>query len=103
MKCWGDKICEKFQKKDFSHIIYILPRKIKVLENYKHMEPWKREKEIKGAFKIKKNMRASLKKKKLLILDDVCTTGSQISELAYTLGERGVSEVYALVIGKTIG
>lgn len=55
-----------------------------------------RLKNVKGVFSVANEK--VLKNKKVLIIDDVLTTGSTISELAKVLKKAGVSEVWALVI-----
>ncbi len=56
----------------------------------------KRKENITGAFKvIKKNF---IKNKKILIIDDVFTTGATLEECAKVLKESGASNIYALCL-----
>jgi len=41
--------------------------------------------------------------KKILLFDDVCTTGQTLNQLAYTLKRAGAEEVGALSLGRTKG
>ena len=96
---WGAILCEELGVQDISNIFEIPFHKKKLLTNYKSQYARGRYNIINGAFQIKKN-KINLKNKCCLILDDVCTTGLQINELATTLVSEGVREVYAFVIGR---
>lgn len=50
---------------------------------------------VRGAFRIGKIPASEVKGKKVLLVDDVITTGSTIRECASTLKTNGASEVYA--------
>lgn len=60
----------------------------------------KRAENVKGAFKVK-NIEA-VKGKKLILVDDVCTTGATLDECATELLEAGVNEVYAAVVARAV-
>lgn len=96
---WGRVLCEELGFQDISYIIKIKNHKRKALSNYKFEYASDRYKIINGAFQIKNN-NLNLKNKSCLILDDVCTTGLQINEIAITLALVGVKEMYAFVIGR---
>lgn len=64
----------------------------------KELDDKQRRKNLKKAFKIKPD---SVQWKRVLIVDDVYTTGSTIDAAAALLGEYGVQEIYFLSI--TIG
>jgi predicted amidophosphoribosyltransferase len=96
---WGRVLCEKLGFKDISYIIKIQNNKRKALRNYKFKYASDRHGIINGAFQIRNNT-LNLKNKSCLILDDVCTTGLQINEIAITLANVGVKEIYAFVIGR---
>ena len=55
---------------------------------------------VKGAFSVA-SKHYDLNGKNILIIDDVCTTGSTLSENARTLKSAGASRVFAAVIEKT--
>ena len=57
-----------------------------------------RKKNVKGAFEINKNI--NLANKKILIFDDIYTTGSTVNECAKVLKKFGVKEVNVLTIAK---
>ena len=57
-----------------------------------------RTKNISGAYKIKTNLDFSLKDRKVILIDDVITTGATLSEAAKILIENGISEVYGAVV-----
>jgi ComF family protein len=55
-----------------------------------------RVKNIKNAFQVKDGTR--LPGAKILVIDDICTTGSTINECARVLKQAGAMEVYGLVL-----
>ncbi len=54
-----------------------------------------REKNLKNAFKMGKN---GVKLKRVLLLDDIYTTGSTLDAIARTLQDAGVEEIYTICI-----
>ncbi|MBI4721534.1 MAG: ComF family protein [Candidatus Stahlbacteria bacterium] len=60
----------------------------------------KRKLNVKDAFKVKKNER--VKGKKLILVDDVCTTGATLDECAGELYNAGASDVYAAVVARAV-
>ena len=58
----------------------------------------KRKHNIKGIFKVTDSQ--ILKDKKILLIDDVVTTGATLSECAKVLMQSGAAEVWGLVIAK---
>ena len=57
-----------------------------------------REENIKGAFLVKNNEK--IKNKKILLVDDVYTTGSTMEEVSKVLKESGAKEVWGLVVAR---
>ena len=57
-----------------------------------------RRENVKGAFRI--NRRASLTGKRILLVDDVMTTGSTLSEAARTLKEAGADSVIVAILAR---
>ena len=59
-----------------------------------------RAENVSGAFAL--NMRTpEFPDKRLLVIDDVCTTGSTLSEAARVLKEAGAGKVYTAAFAKT--
>ncbi len=58
----------------------------------------KRATNLKNAFKIKKN--ADVNGKKIIVIDDVFTTGSTLNEIAKTLRSAGAAKVTALTVAR---
>ncbi len=58
-----------------------------------------RQKNIKGAFSLKKNS-ANFKNSRVVLVDDVLTTGSTFSEAASVLKHSGVRQVWAVALAK---
>lgn len=57
-----------------------------------------RFKNIKKSFTINPNQLSNIKNKRILIIDDIATTGASINELAYTLIQSGATEIFAWVV-----
>lgn len=61
-----------------------------------------RKRNLAGAFEIKKKHLSFLKGKKVLIIDDVITTGSTVNACAKILKKAGAAKVFVLSIAKTL-
>lgn len=59
-----------------------------------------RAENVSGAFTVSSKA-PDLKGKRLLVIDDVCTTGSTLSEAAKVLKEAGAGKVYTATFAKT--
>lgn len=62
----------------------------------KQLNEKERQKNLKKAFKIVQN---DVKLKRILLVDDIYTTGSTVDAVARELKEHGVSEVYFICLG----
>lgn len=73
---------------------------IKVVNNKKQSSLSKNEryKNIKDVFKIEKTDK--IKNKRIILVDDICTTSATLEECSKVLKEAGAIEVVALVIAK---
>lgn len=61
-----------------------------------------REKNVKGAFAINKRYLKHIKGKNILLIDDVMTTGSTISQCTKTLLKSGAAQVNVLTLARTV-
>ena len=59
-----------------------------------------RRKNIENAFKISEDKLELVKNKRILLVDDVTTTGATIFECAKTLKKSGASEVFGVVVAR---
>jgi ComF family protein len=78
-----------------------------LLERFRFTNPQKeikdhhlRRKNIENAFRISKENAKKIKNKRILLIDDVTTTGATIFECAKILKKSGASEVFASVIAR---
>lgn len=70
-----------------------------VTEQQKNLSREMRMKNLKGAFSI--TDKAAVLNRRILVIDDVCTTGSTFGEIAKLLTENGAAEVYCASCCKT--
>lgn len=59
-----------------------------------------RRKNIRGAFTIDRKNTKIIRGKRILLIDDIATTGATIFECAETLKRKGAREVYALILAR---
>ncbi len=57
-----------------------------------------RVKNVSGAYQLMDDLDFSLKDKRIVLVDDVITTGATITEAAKVLLENGASEIYGVVV-----
>lgn len=55
---------------------------------------------VKNAFAINKRHKACVQEKRVLLVDDVCTTGATLNACAKTLLKQGAKEVYGLTLAR---
>lgn len=60
-----------------------------------------RHENVKDTFKFNSNFRKEIKNKRILIIDDIFTTGSTTDEICKVLIEHGASECYVFTIAHT--
>lgn len=60
----------------------------------------KRQANIQGAFEINENFYSLIKERKILLVDDVCTSGYTLAECASTLSPLKPRSIYAIVIAR---
>ncbi|MBU2590996.1 MAG: ComF family protein [Nitrospinae bacterium] len=65
-----------------------------------HLRRRERIENVKGAFRLAENAAAIIKGKKILLVDDVSTTGGTIRECAKTLMKGGAKEVSAITAAR---
>lgn len=70
-----------------------------ITEQQKNLSRKMRLKNLKNAFSI--TNKAAILNRRILIIDDVCTTGSTLEEIARLLTENGAAEIYCASCCKT--
>lgn len=75
-----------------------LLKKIKITPRQAQLSGAKRRKNLSGVFVLKKGI--DIKNKKIIIIDDVMTTGSTLEECARILRGNGAKEVWGLVVAR---
>ncbi|MBU3957155.1 ComF family protein [Patescibacteria group bacterium] len=77
-----------------------------ILARHKHTKPQiklkgeERKKNIRGAFRIKPNCKLFIMNSKLILFDDVWTTGSTLRECSQVLKRAGAKEVWGLTLAR---
>lgn len=61
-----------------------------------------RHKNVKSAFKVRKNREKLLINKKIVLIDDVYTTGATVKECTKVLLDAGASEVFVLTVARVV-
>lgn len=61
-----------------------------------------RRKNIIGSFGINEKYEHLLQNKRILLIDDVFTTGSTVNESAKVLKKHGTKEIFVLIIAKVV-
>jgi competence protein ComFC len=59
-----------------------------------------RRKNIQGVFEVEKNKISLIQDKRILLVDDVATTGATIFECAKILTQHGATEIFAVVLAR---
>lgn len=70
----------------------------KKTEHLYNMNLEERQKELEGAFDLVEGVETIIKDKCILILDDIFTTGTTMSECAEVLKSNGAAEIYGLAL-----
>ncbi|MBI2021905.1 ComF family protein [Candidatus Daviesbacteria bacterium] len=73
-------------------------KRVKRTKTQVGLEAYERRKNIKGAFSLSKN--CNLRSKKIILVDDVWTTGSTLKEGGYYLKRAGADKVWALTLAR---
>lgn len=90
----GKSLSNYFQipfQNDIIYDISIRPQQVKLSFQ-------KRKENIEGAFKVKKK----LKDKKLILVDDIFTTGSTVKACSKALKDKGAQKITVMTLAKTI-
>lgn len=79
---------------------YTTLKRVRLTRPQTELKGEERKRNVRGAFEIKRGGHADYKGKKLLLVDDVYTTGATITECARVLKRAG-AEVYALTLARS--
>lgn len=79
--------------------VYDILVKVRNTRSQKSLSAIERKNNLTGVFSVSDKI--DVKGKRLLLIDDVCTTGSTLSEAARTLKEAGAAEIIAATFAKT--
>ncbi len=94
----AEKIADYFCKETGMKHEPDLLRRVKDTEALRSLSAREREEQLSGAFAINKGKAKLPRDKRILLIDDICTTGATLSRCAEVLKEAGAREVHALVL-----
>jgi ComF family protein len=77
-----------------------LLRRVRATASQVGLDESERRRNIAGAFEVSK--RSAIRRKRILLVDDVYTTGATLNECARTLRRAGAERVDALVLARTV-
>lgn len=86
-------------------MILVIPdilQRIRATPPQGHKKAKDRRKNVKGAFRVSPRHLRELQGKRIVLIDDVLTTGSTVNECAKVLLEAGASSVHVLAVAKTV-
>lgn len=75
--------------------------KVKHTNPQTNLRKKERENNLNKAFELNKKYHSLIKNKRILLIDDVTTTGATLNNCAKILKKNGASKVFALTIAKT--
>lgn len=77
-------------------------QRVRATETQGHLQAAQRKRNVKNAFDIHPKHKAQLKGKKIVLIDDVYTTGATVNECTRALLKAGVSRVDVLTIARVV-
>jgi competence protein ComFC len=112
---YPDSFCFKNYTRGYEHM-YLIAKEFSFLSGlkfYKHaikkvkntVAQYKakdRHKNIKGSFEINKKFLKELQSKKVLLIDDIITSGATIEEIINLLQENNINDIVCLTISKAV-
>jgi ComF family protein len=82
-----------------SDLDFLSLRRVKYTEPQTGLKSDERHKNVRGAFEVVD--RSAVRKRSIVLVDDVATTGSTLNDSARALKSAGANEVYGLVLART--
>ncbi len=75
-------------------------KKIRTTRHQMQLNFYDRQRNVKGAFSVKRRFSSIINGKNILLIDDIYTTGSTMAECCKTLKENGVKQIYLAVLAR---
>lgn len=94
----AEEIARVIGKKMKVEVKEVLRRKQKTKQQSLILEREMREKNVKGAFEVRENFKKKLKGKKILLVDDIFTSGADMRECTKMLKRKGAAVVWGLAL-----
>ena len=67
-----------------------------------HLKSGERAKNVKRAFRVPPKLEQAIKGKRIILIDDVYTTGATVKECTKALRKGGAAEVYVLCVARVV-
>jgi len=80
--------------------VYTLLEKIKKTKPQKNLNKEERKENIQNAFCVLKDAKEFVQNKKIIVVDDVYTTGATLNEAARVLKKEGAKEVWGITVAR---
>ncbi|MBF0477119.1 MAG: ComF family protein [Deltaproteobacteria bacterium] len=77
-------------------------KKIRVTSNQAGLDAYARRRNVREAFLVPEKFQRQIRGKRIILIDDVCTTGSTLDECARTLLTAGAASVSGLTLCRTL-
>ena len=85
--------------------IPVAPRALKRLRrtpSQAMLRPAQRARNVKGAFQVRPALRDQIARRRIILIDDVLTTGATVEECARTLKRAGAAEIAVLTVARVV-
>jgi len=94
----AEEMAKEIGKRMEIEVQNVLKRKKKTKQQSMILDREEREKNVRGVFEVKKEFKKLLKGKKVLLVDDVFTSGADMKECTKMLKKAGVMLVWGLAL-----
>ncbi|MBF0549343.1 MAG: ComF family protein [Deltaproteobacteria bacterium] len=92
----------KYARLKYVPLLWSALKKTRVTSNQAGLDAYARRRNVREAFQVPEKFIQQIRGKRIILIDDVCTTGSTLDECAKTLLAAGAANVSGLSLCRTI-